>query len=136
MTAGYSSTPLAKKLGIRGGSILALLDAPDGFESALQPSLPPGVGIRHDARAAADVFVLFATRAARMRSRLLVARRRMPTHGSIWIAWPKKSSPRATTLDFDAVRATGLDAGLVHNKICAIDEDWSALRLVIRLRDR
>ena len=136
MTAGYSSTPLAKKLGIRPSSTVALLDAPSSFPSILRPSLPHEVDIRFDARAIRDLFLVFATRKARLRGRLRTALNRIPPDGMIWTAWPKKSSSIATDLAFDEVQALGLAAGLVDNKVGAIDDDWSALRFVIPLARR
>jgi hypothetical protein len=124
----YSSTPLPKKLGIYEGSRVALRKAPDGFADRL--------GVAPRQRGELDVAVLFATRQAELTSAFAPLVRRLAPAGGLWVAWPKKASGVETDLTFDEVQKTGLDAGLVDNKSCAIDETWQALRFVIRLRDR
>jgi hypothetical protein len=99
--AGYSGTPLPKKLGIKDDSVVAVLDAPPGFDLGVP-----------------------------------LLRARLKDSGGLWIAWPKKASGRRTDLTEGVVRDHALAAGLVDNKVCAIDEVWSGLRLVVRLRDR
>lgn len=133
-TAGYSGTPLAKKLGIKADHRLLLVRAPDGFRDTLAP-LPPGVVVRTQARATADVIVFFATR-TRDLDRLEPLARRLDPAGGLWVGWPKKASGVATELAFDAVRTAGLSIGLVDNKVCAIDDTWSGLRFVVRREDR
>jgi hypothetical protein len=137
VSAGYSGTPLAKKLGIRPGARVATLGAPAGFPELLEP-LPEGVALRPDLRGggAFDVLVAFARTEAELRGRFGRARARLKTDGGLWLAWPKLSSPLSTSLKESHVRALGLSAGLVDNKVCAIDADWSGLRFVVRLRDR
>ena len=135
MTAGYSGTPLARKLGIQPDCRLVLLDAPEGFDATLAP-LPQGVIIRRAARGAADVVVLFVDRQSRLEKRFPVARKCIDGPAAIWVAWPKKSSGMPTDLSFDVVQKIGLASGLVDNKVCAVDETWSGLRFVIRKRDR
>ena len=133
----YSATPLARKLGIRAGAELALLDAPDRFLDALAP-LPDAVGVRRqvEGQGRVDVLVLFVTSLARLDARFEAASRVLAADGGLWVAWPKKASGRPTDLDFTTVQAVGLEAGLVDNKSCAIDEVWTALRFVVRLADR
>jgi hypothetical protein len=128
MHRDYSATPLPKKLGIVEGSRVALRNAPDGFAESL--------GVRPRQRGAIDVAVLFAKRRAELERSFLPLARRLEPAGGLWVAWPKKSSEVATELDFAAVQGIGLDAGLVDNKSCAVDETWQAVRFVIRLRDR
>ena len=137
MSAGYSGTPLAKKLGIAEGDLVAALGAPSHFADLLEP-LPRGVTLRGDLRARAphDVLVAFVRDARELRERYAKALARLDPHGGLWIAWPKQSSPLATDLRESDVRAHGLSSGLVDNKICAIDEDWSGLCFVVRTRDR
>jgi hypothetical protein len=135
MTAGYSGTPLPKKLGIKEGSRLALLGAPDGFDRTLG-ALPSGVEVRTQARGRFDVLVFFTARAAELERRFSVLMRALEPDGGLWIAWPKKASGVATDLTFEVVQPIGLDAGLVDNKVCAIDEVWSGLRFVYRVADR
>ena len=133
--AGYSGTPLVRKLGIKPGARIAVLGAPDGFR--LPPEeLPPGVAMRGSARGPLDVIVAFFDRRARLERRFVGLRAALDPAGGLWIAWPKRSSGLPTDLDETVVRASGLAAGLVDNKVCAIDEVWSGLRFVVRLRDR
>jgi CheY-like chemotaxis protein len=124
--AGYSGTPLPKKLGIREGSTVALLGAPERFETTLG-ALPEGVRIRRDPRAAAERVLLFTRSQADLRRRFAAATRAMADGGGLWIVWPKKTSGLATDLDGNVVRAFGLGRGLVDYKVCAVDETWSGL---------
>jgi hypothetical protein len=134
-SSGYSGTPLPKKLGIREGSRVAVVSAPDGFMRVLGP-LPAGVDLRTDARGRCDVVVFFVTRRAELARRFPSFVRALQTDGGLWVSWPKKTSGVATDLGFDAVQEVGLHAGLVDNKVCAIDRTWSGLRFVRRVADR
>jgi hypothetical protein len=129
--AGYSGTPLAQKLGIKAGHSVALLKAPAGFETTLV-GLPDGVTIRTAARGTNDVLVSFHTRRADLEKRLRLLVDAMDVDGGLWIAWPKKASGVPTDITEDTVRAVALPIGLVDNKVCAIDETWSGLRVVWR----
>jgi hypothetical protein len=133
--AGYSGTPLVRKLGIKPGARLGLLGAPEEFEATLG-ELPPDVAVRQQARGPLDVIVAFHTARAELERRLPALRGALQPAGGLWIAWPKRTSGLASDVDEGVVRELGLAAGLVDNKVCAIDEVWSALRLVYRLRDR
>jgi hypothetical protein len=133
--AGYSGTPLARKLGIKPEALLGLFGAPDGFDEVLG-ELPPGVTVRRRARGRFDVIVAFCTRRAELERRLPAWRAALDEAGGLWVAWPKRSSGMTTDLGDGPVRAAGLAAGLVDNKVCAIDETWSGLRFVYRLADR
>ena len=133
--AGYSSTPLARKLGIKPDGRVALLAAPGGFESMLAP-MPAGARVMRSARKAVDVVVAFARTDAQLDARLARGRELLKSDGGLWIAWPKKSTGVQTSLDFDAVQGAGLLTGLVDNKVCAMDDTWSALRFVVRRADR
>lgn len=133
--AGYSSTPLIKKLGIKEGSRIGLVKAPKEFESVLG-NLPDRAAFVRRLTNSLDIilfFVLTRRELARDFSRLA---KKLATNGMIWIAWPKKSSGVTTDLSFDSVQRIGLDAGLVDVKICAIDDTWSGLKFVFRLKDR
>ncbi len=134
--AGYSGTPLAKKLGIKPGSRVVLLDAPDSLLADLAP-LPDGVvpARRLTGEQAYDVIVFFAPRASALRRLPRLVLHLTPA-GGLWIAWPKKASGVPTDLTEGVVFYEGLSTGLVDNKICAIDDTWSGLRFVRRLRDR
>jgi len=135
--AGYSGTPLATKLGIREWHRVAALAAPADFERTLG-DLPGGVALRRRLSGSAplDVIVCFVTRRADLERQLAGLRRRMTPAAGLWIAWPKKTSGVATDVTEDVVREIALPTGLVDNKVCAIDETWSGLRLVIRLEHR
>jgi hypothetical protein len=133
--AGYSGTPLVRKLGIKPGARLALISAPDGFDGTLG-ELPVGVAVRRAARGPLDVIVAFFIDRSRLERRLTALRTALEPAGGLWIAWPKRASGVATDLTEDVVRELGLAAGLVDNKVCAIDALWSGLRLVYRLADR
>jgi hypothetical protein len=132
--AGYSGTPLAKKLGIKEGHRVAFPAAPDGFDSLLD--LPDGVTVKSRASGPLDVIVFFTRRRAELERRLPALRRAMDPAAGLWIAWPKGSSGVETDMTEDVARDLGYANRLVDNKVCAIDETWSGLRLVIRLEDR
>jgi hypothetical protein len=135
-TAGYSGTPLARKLGIKPGARVRLVNAPAGFDDVLG-ELPPGAHLsRRTAAGATDVIVAFCTRGAQLERGLPGWRAALDPAGGLWIAWPKRSSGVATDLGDGIVRELGLAAGLVDNKVCAIDATWSGLRFVYRLVDR
>jgi hypothetical protein len=131
----YSGTPLYKKLGIKEGARVSLVGAPEGFESALAP-LPPGVSITTSVRATRDIIVFFTSRRSMLERRFGALAGKLAPTGGLWIAYPKKASGVATDVTFEAVQATGLEAGLVDNKSIAVDEVWSGVRFVFRLEDR
>jgi hypothetical protein len=133
--AGYSGTPLARKLGIAPEGRLGLFAAPDGFGDVLG-ELPPGVVVRRQARGTFDVIVAFCTRRSELERRLPAWRAALDEAGGLWVAWPKRSSGVTTDLGDGVVRELGLATGLVDNKVCAIDATWSGLRFVYRLADR
>lgn len=133
--AGYSSTPLAKKLGIKGGSRVALVNAPDDFEATLG-ELPDNVDLVKRINNSIDIILLFVTSERTLARDFARLAKKLVSNGMIWIAWPKKSSGVATDLTFANVQRIGLDAGLVDVKICAVDETWSGLKFVYRLKDR
>ena len=133
--AGYSGTPLARKLGIKPEARLGLVSAPDSFEEMLG-ELPAAVVVRRRLVGAFDVVVAFCTRRAELERRLSRWCASIDPDGGLWLAWPKRASAVATDLSDDIVRELGLAAGLVDNKVCAIDATWSALRFVYRRADR
>ena len=134
-TSGYSGTPLPRKLGIKDDARLAVVSAPAGFDKTLG-KLPDGVQVRTQARGRVDVLVFFVTRQAELARRFPAFVRALEYDGGLWVAWPKKTSGVATDLVFERVQQVGLDAGLVDNKVAAIDETWSGLRFVFRVADR
>ena len=136
--AGYSKTPLAKKLGIKEGSRLAILSEPNGFRDDLDP-LPDGVQTVEsldEVGADLDVIVLFSHALDDLRNRLAPTARRLSPAGGLWIAWPKKASGLETDLGFAEVQRAGLDLGLVDNKVCAVSDVYSGLRFVVRKENR
>ncbi|MEI9949191.1 MAG: DUF3052 domain-containing protein [Pseudomonadota bacterium] len=135
--AGYSGTPLPQKLGLKPNLRLGVWNAPDGFSKRLG-ALPAGVTLGDASRgkSALDVIVCFVASLAELERVLPRARRRLDPKGGLWLCWPKKASGIKTDVNENDVRELGLASGLVDNKVCAIDEIWSGLRLVVRVRDR
>jgi hypothetical protein len=133
--AGYSGTPLPKKLGIKEGSRIVFVQAPQGLENDLG-ALPAGAIILRTARPPLDVVLIFVKSEKELLTHFSYYAERLAPTGRLWIAWPKKSSGVATDLVFETVQRVGLATGLVDNKVCAIDETWSGLQFVIRRKDR
>jgi hypothetical protein len=129
--AGYSGTPLAKKLGFKPAMTAAYVDAPEGFD-ALLGELPDGVTVRRQLRGPLDLVVCFVTARRDLERRLPKLRAALQPAGMLWIAWPKRASGVATDMTEGVVREVALPTGLVDTKVAAIDETWSGLRLVIR----
>ena len=129
MMAGYSKTPLLQKLGVKPGHRVALVNAPRGMKTLL------GIATT-DLEDEHDVILVFATTKKSLSADFARAKKRLHQAGGLWVAWPKKASGVKTDVTEDVVRAIALDAGLVDNKVCAIDEIWSGLRCVVRVRDR
>lgn len=134
---GYSVTPLPVKLGIGEGDEMALIGAPQQLEEMLT-GLPDVASVHTDLAEEAryDVIVAFITTRAEFETELPRLRARMAPACGLWIAWPKRSSKMPTDMTDDAVRDIALPTGLVDNKVCAIDDVWTALRLVIRRENR
>ena len=130
--AGYSGTPLPKKLGIVEGSTLALIEAPQGVID----ELPAGVTVKRQARGEADVVVSFFTRRRDFERRVESLAKMIFPAGGLWVAWPKRASGQETDMHEGVVREVALPLGLVDNKVCAIDETWSGLRVVWRRERR
>ena len=129
--AGYSGTPLAKKLGITDAMTVATLGAPDGFVASLEP-LPEGVTWKRRAQAPLDLAVAFFTRRSEVAARWPALTGAVGPAGTVWVAWPKKSSGVATDLTENAFREDLLPTGWVDTKVCAIDDVWSGLKFVLR----
>lgn len=129
--AGYSGTPLVKKIGIKPGHRLAILNSPKGFELAPLPG-----GVSNGDGAPLDVAILFAANQAALKSSLSKLAKKLAPAGMLWIVWPKMSSGVATDLREGQVREIGLAAGLVDIKVCAVNEVWSGLKFVIPVKDR
>ncbi len=135
--AGYSGTPLVKKLGIKPRHRVTLLHAPTDAEALLE-GLPDDVRLTHGLRGKAmfDVILLFCKNESIFLKAFPKAKDRLVANGGLWVAWPKKASGIVTDIDEGKVRAFGLLNGLVDNKICAVDATWSGLRFVVRLAAR
>jgi hypothetical protein len=134
-TAGYSETPLVKKLGIKPGFKLCIIDSPENYW-ALLGELPSNVHIRELGAGPFDFIHIFVKDKARLEAWMGALKERMLPSGMIWVSWPKKSSKVATDLNENSVRDIALQSGLVDTKVAAVDDTWSGLKLVIRLRDR
>ena len=130
-TVGYSGTPLAKKLGIKPGAKVFVAGAPKGYRESLEP-LPPGVTFAKMVSDAINLIHLFTDSRARLAAALAQYRKTMHPDGTIWVSWPKKASKVPTDITEDTVREVALPMGLVDVKVCAVDEVWSGLKLVIR----
>ena len=133
--AGYSGTPLAKKLGIKPGSVVAVLNAPQRYEASVSP-LPEGVRIQSAVSAAADIVHLFCDRRSALARRLPAIVARLRPAAAVWVSWPKKASKVPTDITEDTVRQVALPLGLVDIKVCAVTEVWSGLKLVVRKEHR
>jgi hypothetical protein len=131
----YSGTPVPKKLGIREGSRLLVLGAPQGFEAELAP-LPPGVQRMRRAGHDLDVALVFAIRRAELERRVPALVRSLAADGRLWLAWPKKAAEVSTDLTFETVQGLGLNAGLVDNKSASITDVFQGLQFVYRRKDR
>jgi hypothetical protein len=132
---GYSGTPLAKKLGIKEGYRIALVNAPQNFADELGP-LPAGVLIVQRLQPSLNLILFFAASQSELTRRFAELARRLVSNGMLWVAWPKKSSGVVSDLSFEVVQGVGLAEGLVDTKVCAVNDVWSGLRFVIRLQDR
>lgn len=130
-SAGYSGTPLPQKLGIKEGHKVAVIDGPGDVEFG---PLPTGATLQRGlaGKALLDVLIVFVTKRAKLVAQIAACRPRMQQAAGLWVAWPKRASGVATDITEDTVREVALPTGLVDNKVCAIDETWSGLRLVIR----
>jgi hypothetical protein len=135
MAAGYSGTPTAQKLGIKPGSRVIVLGAPGDYARVLG-GIPPDVALRSSLRGKADIVHLFVVREADLAKRLDAMRRAIEPNGAIWVSWPKRASKVPSDLTEDAIRRLALRNGLVDVKVCAIDDTWSGLKLVIPLAKR
>ena len=135
MTAGYSGTPLWKKLGIAPGTTLVALGAPKEYASWVAP-LPAGARIATRAPKEARAVHLFVTEAAALAKALADWRKRLDPDGFLWVSWPKSSEKVATDVTEDTIREIALPMGWVDVKVCAVSEVWSGLKLVVRKSER
>lgn len=130
-TAGYSGTPLARKLGITESSRVWVVGAPENFASLMVP-LPDGAVFEKAASSRTDIVHLFVTRREELAKALSLLRRKLRPDAAVWVSWPKKSSKVPTTVSENVVRDVALPIGFVDVKVCAVDNVWSGLKLVVR----
>jgi hypothetical protein len=129
--AGYSGKPLAEKLGIKANTTVAVINAPPGYRNLLG-KLPAGAKFSNS-----NEFVhLFAKQRSGLARQLSILRRKIADTGTVWVSWPKKSSGVETDITEDVIRAIALPLGFVDVKVCAVDETWSGLKLMIRREQR
>ncbi len=133
--AGYSKTPLAQKLGIKAGTKVITLNPPAGYRKWLAP-LPEGVSFTSEIRAGAVFIHFFVSERKMLEKELKRFRKLMADPGTLWISWPKKSSRIASDITEDTIREVALPLGFVDVKVCAVDETWSGLKLMIRRENR
>ncbi|MCC6360048.1 MAG: DUF3052 family protein [Phycisphaerales bacterium] len=133
--AGYSGTPLSKKLGIFPGAQVHIVGGPENYESLLTP-LPEGVRFAARVDETVDVVHLFCKRRADLERRLRSILPKIRPDAAIWVSWPKKASGEATDITENTIREVALPLGLVDVKVCAVDTTWSGLKLVVRVANR
>jgi hypothetical protein len=131
MSAGYSGTPLAKKLGLKEGQRVLLIDEPGDYLSLLHP-LPPSLSVARQAGLAIDLVHVFVVRRADLQNRLDSLRRTLRPDVPVWVSWPKKASKVPTDVTEDTIREVALPLGFVDVKVCAVSEVWSGLKIVVR----
>jgi hypothetical protein len=133
--AGYSKTPLVKKLGIKPGHTVCILNLPDGYLEWLHP-LPEGVSVKEKLSGDMAFIHFFAKDQKTFQHLFVTSKKNLKKDGVLWVSWPKKSSKMPTDLDENSIRDFGLKGGLVDVKVCAVNEVWSGLKFVFRLKDR
>ncbi len=133
--AGYSATPLARKLGIKPGLRVHVVGAPENYRQLLDP-LPNDVTFAPTLRGKVDLIHVFVTAGDDLAAKLATYRKRIVDNGVIWVSWPKKAAKVPTDVTEHVIRAMALPLGLVDVKVCAVDETWSGLKLVIRMENR
>ena len=129
--AGYSDTPLAKKLGIKEGFKIFLVKAPAQYRALLAP-VPALVSFTSTANSSTNLVHAFATERSALARLLPTLRKKLPSEAAIWVSWPKKSSKVPTDITEDTIREVALPLGFVDIKVCAVTEVWSGLKLVVR----
>lgn len=135
MTGGYSGTPLPEKLGLKPGMILVAIDAPDNYRKLLAP-VPSGVNFATRPTGNTKLVHLFARRRSELANQLSILRRKIAEDAAVWVSWPKRASGVATDITEDVIRSIALPLGFVDIKVCAVDETWSGLKLMIRREQR
>lgn len=131
MNTGYSGTPLARKLGLKEGCTVAILDEPAGYRTLLAP-VPAGVEFTSQATGTTDIAHAFVTARDELAAHLQALRKTLTPEAALWISWPKKASKVPTDITEDTIRELALPLGFVDIKVCAVDAVWSGLKLVVR----
>jgi hypothetical protein len=132
---GYSGTPLARKLGIGAGMVVSLVNEPTDYFSFFSP-FPEGVQLTGKTIVTKDLIHYFPENSSRFYNELPLLKKEMKPDGMIWVSWPKKTAKMKSDLDENSIRSFALEIGLVDVKVCAVNATWSALKLVIPLKDR
>ncbi|HET9439673.1 MAG TPA: DUF3052 family protein [Longimicrobiales bacterium] len=135
MPTGYSGKPLYQKLGIKAGQRICVLGAPVDYHTLLEGDVPH-LTIGHDPHAKVDIVHLFETRTGELRKQLPLLIKAIAPDGAIWVSWPKKAARMDTDITEDIIRQVAIPLGLVDVKVCAVNDTWSGLKLVIRLERR
>ena len=133
--AGYSGTPLSQKLGIKPGTIVVAIDPPENYRKLLEP-IPSGVNFATRPVGKSKFIHLFVTRRSELAKQLSILRHKIAPDAAVWVSWPKKSSGVPTDITEDVIRAVALPLGFVDIKVCAVDDTWSGLKLMIRKENR
>ena len=133
--AGYSGTPLSQKLGIKPGTIVVAIDPPENYRKLLEP-IPSGVNFATRPVGKSKLIHLFVTRRSELAKQLSILRHKIAQDAAVWVSWPKKSSGVPTDVTEDVIRAVALPLGFVDIKVCAVDDTWSGLKLMIRKENR
>ncbi len=133
--SGYSNTPLVKKLGIKEGFVIRLVNEPVHYFDLLA-GIPANVRLIKDKKKAKDLVHYFTKKLAELERDIISLRKEIFPDGAIWVSWPKKASKVETDITEDLIRDIALSNGLVDIKVCAVDEVWSALKLVVPVKDR
>jgi hypothetical protein len=136
MTAGYSGKPLAQKLSIKSGMRLIVIGAPEGYIQTTLGDLPEGVQVTDNLSGLFDCIQFFTVERGELETRFPELKSALVQNGMLWISWPKRASKIPTDLDENGIRAIGLANGLVDVKVIAVDERWSGLKFVYRVKDR
>jgi hypothetical protein len=133
--AGYSGTPLPQKLGLKPNEQVVLINAPGDYAELLG-EIPPGIVFSERMKTGARFVHLFATKRTELKKKLGALRKQLADDGTLWVSWPKKSAGVPTDVTEDVIRAVALPLGFVDIKVCAVDETWSGLKLMVRRTDR
>jgi len=133
--SGYSGTPLVKKLGIKQGFKISIINSPEYYFNLLT-GLPDQIEIVNDTKSKKDFIQFFVKEEKELLKQILILKDQIKSNGMIWISWPKKTSKVTTDITEDGIRKIALDNGLVDIKVCAVDEIWSGLKLLIPVKER